>query len=75
MTAVWTHVASAKARPAPLCVVRLIDRRTGAQHRVNGMPLSVFTHSPQATITDMMSGRDPALWEARVDLMDQMPRR
>ena len=75
MTAARTHASAAKASPAPLCVVQLIDRRTGALHRVNGMPLSVFTHTPHAAVIDMMSGRDPALWEARVDLMDQMPRR
>lgn len=75
MTAARPHLSAPKARPAPLCVVQLVDRRTGALHRVNGTPLSVFTHTPHAAVTDMMSGRDPALWEARVDLLDQVPRR
>ena len=74
MTVARPHVSASQTRPAPMCVVRLIDRRTGALHRVNGTPLSVFTHTPHAAVTEMMSGRDPALWEARVDLLGQVPR-
>lgn len=58
------------ARPAPLsqaCAVRLIDRRTGQTHRINGSPLILFTRSPDEAVADLLSGRDAAVWEARIE--------
>lgn len=49
------------------CAVWLIDRRTGATHRVNGRPLVVFTRQPDQTIAEMMEGRDPTVWDTRVE--------
>lgn len=49
------------------CVVRLIDRRTGLTHRVNGTPLVVFTRSPQQAVAELLAGRDNSIWEARID--------
>lgn len=56
---------------SPTCAVRLIDRRTGAVHRVNGVPLILFTRSPDIAATELLSGRDPAVWEARIDPLTQ----
>ncbi|QYZ70069.1 hypothetical protein [Neotabrizicola shimadae] len=52
-----------------LCAVSLIDRRTGRPHRVNGAPLLVFTRTPDSAATDLMRGRDPDIWETRIDLI------
>lgn len=46
--------------------VHLIDRRTGAPHRVNGTPLVIFTRRPDEAAADLLEGRDPAVWEARI---------
>jgi hypothetical protein len=51
----------------PTCAVRLIDRRTGSVHRVNGTPLVVFTRNPDEAVADLLQGRDGRLWEARID--------
>lgn len=58
------------AMPASLsqaCAVRLIDRRTGRTHRINGNPLVLFTKSPAEAVAELLSGRDLAVWEARVE--------
>lgn len=58
------------ARGAPrsqTCAVRLIDRRTGQTHLVNGSPLVIFTKSPGEAAEDLLAGRDRALWEARIE--------
>lgn len=55
----------AKARP--LYSVRLIDRRTGQVHRVNGAPLLALSREPQAAAASLLEGRDPALWETRIE--------
>lgn len=49
------------------CAVRLMDRRTGAVHRVNGTPLMIVTRNPQAAAVELLDGRDPTLWEAWVE--------
>lgn len=49
------------------CAVRLIDRRTGQTHRINGSPLVVFTKTPDLAVAELLSGRDAAVWEARVE--------
>ncbi len=49
------------------CVVRLIDRRTGLTHRVNGTPLVIFTRRPSDAVAELLEGRDRAVWEARID--------
>lgn len=48
------------------CVVQLFDRRTGSAHRINGNPLMIFTRQPEIAVADLLEGRDPAKWEARV---------
>ena len=54
--------------PAPTtCAVRLIDRRTGLSHRVNGSPLVIFTRNPAEAVADLLEGRDARVWEARVE--------
>lgn len=58
------------AMTAPLlqaCAVRLIDRRTGQTHRVNGSPLVMFTKTPDVAAAELLSGRDATVWEARVE--------
>lgn len=57
------------------CVVRLIDRRTGSVHRINGTPLTVFTRNPRAAADELLQGRDPALWEARIEPIEPEARK
>lgn len=64
MTAQGQHI-DANARP--LYSVRLIDRRTGQVHRVNGAPLLALSREPDAAAASLLEGRDPALWETRVE--------
>ena len=49
------------------CAVRLIDRRTGNTHRINGSPLVLFTAAPVTAAAQLLAGRDSAVWEARVE--------
>ena len=76
MTAAFAalHPAASWAGSMPMmqgsaraCMVRLIDRRTGAAHRINGMPLTLYTRRPAEAAAELMQGRDPAVWEARVE--------
>ncbi len=58
------------AMTAPLrqaCAVLLIDRRTGRPHRINGSPLVLFTRRPEEVAAELLDGRDPAVWEARIE--------
>ena len=48
------------------CAVQLIDRRTGAAHRVGGALVQRLTTTPDQAVADLLAGRDPAVWEARV---------
>lgn len=72
MTAISPRAAFATASLAPrtlsvTCAVRLIDRRTGLTHRVNGSPLVIFTRNPSEAVADLLEGRDATVWEARVE--------
>lgn len=49
------------------CAVRLIDRRTGQTHRINGSPLLVFTKAPEEAVAELLAGRDATVWEARIE--------
>lgn len=53
----------------PIYAVRLIDRRTGRVHRVNGAPLLALSREPKAAAAQLLEGRDPALWEARIEAL------
>lgn len=53
--------------PGPTCAVRLIDRRTGQTHRINGSPLVIFTRRPDEAAAELLAGRDAAVWEARIE--------
>lgn len=76
---IWNqHAASARSQSAdiasldampqpPLCSVRLIDRRTGKAPRVNGAPLLVYSRNPESAAAEMLDGRDPDLWEIRIE--------
>ena len=55
---------------AVTCAVRLIDRRTGGPHRINGTSLVLFTRRPDEAAAELLSGRDPAIWEARVERIE-----
>lgn len=54
----------------PVCAVKLIDRRTGLAHRVNGRPLMVFTRDPKFAAAELLEGRDVRLWQVRVEPLD-----
>jgi hypothetical protein len=70
------------ARPAPaglgptdpLYALRLIDRRSGLPLRANGGPVVTFTSTPHAAAAEALAGRDPALWEVRIDRIPAPPR-
>lgn len=49
------------------CAVRLVDRRTGLTHRVNGSPLVLFTRNPAEAVAELLAGRDAKVWEARIE--------
>jgi hypothetical protein len=70
----WTMTAAFPRRPTgqtatphPTCAVRLIDRRTGRGHRINGSPLVLFTRNPTEAVAELLAGRDTRIWEARVE--------
>lgn len=67
---------SAAMRPgAPRAfVVRLIDRRVGSGHSVNGAPLMMLTPHPVEAAATLLAGRDPAVWEVRTDQIDPQVR-
>jgi hypothetical protein len=50
-----------------VCAVRLIDRRTGSVHRVNGAPLVIFARDTAAATAELMANRDQSLWDIRID--------
>ncbi|MBL4928998.1 hypothetical protein JI744_12860 [Tabrizicola sp. KVB23] len=52
----------------------MIDRRTGSLHRVNGRPLLMLTRKPLDAAAELMSGRDPAIWETRTEAIEQLAR-
>jgi hypothetical protein len=64
-TAQTTPIANRAA--SPVCAIRLIDRRTGRVHRVNGAPLVLFARDPNAAAAELLLDRDPALWDLRID--------
>lgn len=67
--------AAAAMPSGPVFAVRLIDRRTGRPHRVNGAALTLFSRAPQEAVSELMEGRDPAIWLARVDALETQERR
>jgi hypothetical protein len=58
--------ARASAARGPLCAITLIDRRTGRPHRVNGAALVALSRDPDAAAAELLAGRDPRIWSARV---------
>jgi hypothetical protein len=76
MIPAFTYGLMPTGRPAPslraaTCAVRLIDRRTGAAHRINGSPLVIYTREPHAAAADLLAGRDPSFWEVRVEPLER----
>ena len=70
------------AAPVPMlsarslaCAVRLIDRRTGQTHRINGRPLVLLTRNPAEAVADLLEGRDVDVWEARIEPIEAEVRR
>ncbi len=61
-----TIPATSAAQPLA-CAVRLVDRRTGQTHRINGRPLVLYTRNPADAVADLLEGRDPSVWEARIE--------
>ena len=49
------------------CAVRLIDRRTGQAHRINGSPFVLFTKTPEDAAAELLANRDTAVWETRIE--------
>lgn len=55
---------------APFYSVRLVDRRTGETHRIEGAPLTVVTSDPVTASSQLLRNRDPELWDAFVEQLD-----
>lgn len=53
-----------------LCAVTLIDRRSGLAARRNGSRLQVLTRNPQAAAAEFLAGRDPLVWDVRIEPLD-----
>ncbi|MES2664563.1 MAG: hypothetical protein V4712_00590 [Pseudomonadota bacterium] len=51
---------------APVCAVRLINRRTGLPHRINGTPLELLTRAPEEAGRDLLRNRDTTEWRVEV---------
>ncbi len=68
-TLVGTPVAANAANAAPVCAVRLINRRTGMVHRINGAPLVMFTRTPQDATQDLLRNRDATEWGVLVETL------
>lgn len=49
------------------CAIRLIDRRTGLTHRVNGQPVVVFSRDPEEAAAVLLAGRDPQNWVTHIE--------
>lgn len=67
--------ASAAARRGAIiagsvCAVTLVERGTGRPLRVNGSRVTLYTRSPEAAVQDLMAGRDPTVWDARIVPLD-----
>lgn len=56
--------------PDSLCAVTLIDRRTGLAARRNGSRLQMLTRTPQIAAAELLAGRDPLVWDVRVEPLD-----
>ena len=61
--------APANRAAIPVCALRLIDRRTGSVHRVNGAPLVVFARDVGAAAAELLANRDRTLWDVRIDTL------
>lgn len=61
--------------PDSVCAVTLVDRRTGAALRVNGSRLTIYTRSPALAAEELLTGRDPSVWDVRIDPLDPARRR
>ena len=79
MTAIAATAPTGHAGPMygmqPVCAVHLVNRRTGALHRINGRPLTLFSRHPGLAAADLLTGRDPAQWEVRIAPIDPLVRR
>jgi hypothetical protein len=53
----------------PTCAVRLVDRRTGSVHRVNGAPLIIYSRHPAEAAAELLRHRDASLWDVRVEAL------
>ena len=63
--------AAGLVTPRQTFAVQLVDRRTGRIHRVNGSPQVLLTHQPEHAAAELLKGRDAAVWEARIDAIEQ----
>ena len=73
------HTAHRAPTPAAMmpagavCAVSLIDRRTGSALRLNGGPVVLLTRQPHEAAAELLAGRNPAVWEARIEPLGHPP--
>lgn len=53
-----------------VCAVTLVERGSGRPLRINGSRVTIYTRSPDAAVQDLMTGRDPLIWAARIVPLD-----
>lgn len=69
------HKEVASVSPGSVCAVTLVDRRTGAALRLNGSRVVIYTRSPEIAAQELLAGRDPSVWDLRVQPLDPARRR
>jgi hypothetical protein len=61
--------------PGSVCVVTLVDRRTGSALRVNGSRVVIYTRAPRIAAEELLAGRDASVWDVRIEPLDPVRRR
>jgi hypothetical protein len=68
-TRLATGPVAPAVHPQTTYAIQLIDRRTGAIHRINGAPLVVYSSDPDVASFDLMQDRDPTIWSIRAEAL------
>ena len=67
LTSFADATARAVAQEPRRYAVHLIDRQTGRLHCVAGIPLTVFTCTPDEVVAELMRNRDPMKWDILIE--------
>lgn len=56
----------------PVFAVDLIDRVTGRQHCIAGIPVTVLTRNPAEASADLLRNRDTVRWTTRATALKEV---